>query len=48
MYVAVGEKQGVPRAKLGGTIQADMLKEYIAQKEWIVPPRPGGADRAST
>jgi methylmalonyl-CoA mutase N-terminal domain/subunit len=40
MYVATGEKQGVPRAKLGGTIQADMLKEYIAQKEWIVPPRP--------
>jgi methylmalonyl-CoA mutase N-terminal domain/subunit len=40
MYIAVGEKQGVPRAKLGGTIQADMLKEYIAQKEWIVPPRP--------
>ncbi|HEY7724869.1 MAG TPA: methylmalonyl-CoA mutase family protein [Anaeromyxobacteraceae bacterium] len=40
MYVAVGEKQGVPRSKLGGTIQADMLKEYIAQKEWIVPPRP--------
>jgi methylmalonyl-CoA mutase, N-terminal domain len=40
MYVAVGEKQGVPRAKLGGTIQADMLKEYIAQKEWIIPPRP--------
>jgi methylmalonyl-CoA mutase, N-terminal domain len=40
MYVAVGEKQGVPRAKLGGTIQADMLKEYIAQKEWIVAPRP--------
>ena len=40
MYVAVGEQQGVPRAKLGGTIQADMLKEYIAQKEWIVPPRP--------
>jgi methylmalonyl-CoA mutase N-terminal domain/subunit len=40
MYVAVGEKQGVPRARLGGTLQADMLKEYIAQKEWIVPPRP--------
>src|SRR5574340_783248 len=40
MYVAVGERQGVPRAKLGGTLQADMLKEYIAQKEWIVPPRP--------
>jgi methylmalonyl-CoA mutase, N-terminal domain len=40
MYVAVAEKNGVPRAKLGGTIQADMLKEYIAQKEWIVGPRP--------
>ncbi len=40
MYVAVGEKQGAPRANLGGTIQADMLKEYIAQKEWLVPPRP--------
>ena len=40
MYVAVAEKNGVPRAKLGGTVQADMLKEYIAQKEWIVPPRP--------
>jgi methylmalonyl-CoA mutase N-terminal domain/subunit len=40
MYVAVAEKNGVPRAKLGGTVQADMLKEYIAQKEWIIPPRP--------
>jgi methylmalonyl-CoA mutase N-terminal domain/subunit len=40
MYVAVAEKQGVPMAKLGGTIQNDMLKEYIAQKEWVVPPRP--------
>ncbi|HUB06060.1 MAG TPA: methylmalonyl-CoA mutase family protein, partial [Myxococcales bacterium] len=40
MYVAVAEKAGVPRAKLGGTLQADILKEYIAQKEWIVPPRP--------
>jgi methylmalonyl-CoA mutase N-terminal domain/subunit len=40
MYIAVGEKQGVPMAKLGGTIQNDMLKEYIAQKEWIVAPRP--------
>src|SRR6266852_1478548 len=40
MYIAVGEKQGVPMALLGGTIQNDMLKEYIAQKEWIVPPRP--------
>jgi methylmalonyl-CoA mutase, N-terminal domain len=40
MYIAVAERQGVPMAKLGGTIQNDMLKEYIAQKEWIVPPRP--------
>jgi methylmalonyl-CoA mutase N-terminal domain/subunit len=40
MYIAVGEKQGVPMAKLAGTIQNDMLKEYIAQKEWIVGPRP--------
>jgi methylmalonyl-CoA mutase, N-terminal domain len=40
MYVAVAEKQGVARAKLGGTIQADMLKEYIAQKEWMIPPAP--------
>ena len=40
MYVAVAEGQGVPRAKLGGTLQNDMLKEYIAQKEWIVPPTP--------
>src|SRR5512147_2333720 len=40
MYVAAAEARGIPRARLGGTIQADMLKEYIAQKEWIVPPRP--------
>jgi methylmalonyl-CoA mutase N-terminal domain/subunit len=40
MYIAVAEKQGVHMSKLGGTIQNDMLKEYIAQKEWIVPPRP--------
>jgi methylmalonyl-CoA mutase N-terminal domain/subunit len=40
MYIAVAEKSGVPRAKLGGTLQADILKEYIAQKEWIIPPRP--------
>jgi methylmalonyl-CoA mutase, N-terminal domain len=39
-YVAAGEKKGIPRSKLGGTIQADILKEYIAQKEWIFPPRP--------
>jgi methylmalonyl-CoA mutase N-terminal domain/subunit len=40
MYVAVGEAGGVPRARLGGTLQNDMLKEYIAQKEWMIPPRP--------
>lgn len=39
-YVAAAEKKGIPRAALGGTIQADILKEYIAQKEWIFPPRP--------
>ncbi len=39
-YVAAAEKQGVSRRVLGGTIQADILKEYIAQKEWIFPPRP--------
>jgi methylmalonyl-CoA mutase N-terminal domain/subunit len=39
-YIAAAEKKGIPRAKLGGTIQADILKEYIAQKEWIFPPRP--------
>src|SRR6266852_5922502 len=40
MYIAVAQKPGVPMAKLGGTIQNDMLKEYIAQKEWVIPPRP--------
>ena len=39
-YACVGEKQGVPRNKLRGTIQTDILKEYIAQKEWIFPPEP--------
>ncbi|TMB06099.1 MAG: methylmalonyl-CoA mutase [Deltaproteobacteria bacterium] len=39
-YVAVAEKQGVSQAELGGTIQNDVLKEYIAQKEWVVGPRP--------
>ena len=38
MYLAVGEKQGVPMSKLTGTIQNDILKEYIAQKSWIFPP----------
>lgn len=40
MYIAVADKQGVPPAKLRGTLQNDILKEYIAQKEWIFPPRP--------
>ncbi|HEX7079377.1 MAG TPA: methylmalonyl-CoA mutase family protein [Candidatus Eisenbacteria bacterium] len=40
MYVAVAEKRGIGTEKLGGTIQADMLKEFIAQKEWICPPKP--------
>jgi methylmalonyl-CoA mutase, N-terminal domain len=40
MYLAVGEKQGVAPAKLSGTLQNDILKEYIAQKEYIYPPRP--------
>lgn len=40
MYLAVAEKQGVPKAKLRGTIQNDIFKEYIAQKEWIYPPEP--------
>jgi len=39
-YLCVGEEQGVPREKLRGTIQTDILKEYIAQKEWIFPPEP--------
>jgi methylmalonyl-CoA mutase, N-terminal domain len=39
-YLCVGEQQGVPRAELRGTIQTDILKEYIAQKEWIFPPEP--------
>lgn len=38
MYVAVAEKQGVPQRELRGTVQADILKEYIAQKEWVFPP----------
>jgi methylmalonyl-CoA mutase N-terminal domain/subunit len=39
-YILVGEKQGVPPEKLSGTVQADILKEFIAQKEYIFPPRP--------
>ena len=40
MYIAVADKAGIPRHKLGGTIQNDILKEYIAQKEFIFPPEP--------
>ena len=40
MYLVVGEQQGVPRERLRGTIQTDILKEYIAQKEFIFPPEP--------
>jgi methylmalonyl-CoA mutase, N-terminal domain len=40
MYIAVGEKQGVPADKLEGTIQNDILKEYIARGTYIFPPRP--------
>src|SRR3954447_20997928 len=39
-YICVAEEQGVPQDKLRGTIQTDILKEYIAQKEWIFPPEP--------
>jgi methylmalonyl-CoA mutase, N-terminal domain len=39
-YIAVGEEQGVPEKALSGTVQADILKEFIAQKEYIYPPRP--------
>ena len=40
MYVAQAEAAGVPRARLGGTLQNDILKEYQAQKEFVFPPRP--------
>jgi|SRR5579875_1914158 len=40
MYIAVGEKQGIPPAKLMGTAQNDVLKEYVARGTYIFPPRP--------
>ena len=40
MYLAAAEKQGADRTKLDGTCQTDILKEYIAQKEWLFPPEP--------
>jgi methylmalonyl-CoA mutase N-terminal domain/subunit len=39
-YIAVAEKQGVPLENVRGTLQNDILKEFIAQKEWIFPPEP--------
>ena len=39
-YAAVAQERGIPLAQLGGTTQNDILKEYIAQKEWISPPKP--------
>ncbi len=40
MFLANAEKRGIPFARLRGTLQNDILKEYIAQKEWIFPPEP--------
>ena len=40
MYVALADQQGVDRERLRGTLQNDMFKEFIAQKEWVVPPEP--------
>jgi len=40
MYIVVAEKQGVSQKEIGGTIQNDMLKEFIAQKTFMLPPRP--------
>jgi len=40
MYIAAAEKRGIARARLGGTLQNDILKEYIAQKEFLFPPEP--------
>jgi methylmalonyl-CoA mutase N-terminal domain/subunit len=39
-FLAAAERQGVPWERLDGTLQTDILKEYIAQKEWVFPPRP--------
>ncbi|MFC6836190.1 acyl-CoA mutase large subunit family protein [Halomarina ordinaria] len=40
MYIALADQQGVPRERIRGTLQNDMLKEFIAQKEWVIPPEP--------
>jgi methylmalonyl-CoA mutase N-terminal domain/subunit len=39
-YVALADKRGIPRTHIGGTVQNDCLKEFIAQHAWVVPPRP--------
>jgi len=40
MYVALADQRGIERERLRGTLQNDMLKEFIAQKEWVIPPAP--------
>ena len=40
MYIALADKKGIPREEIRGTLQNDMLKEFIAQKEWVIPPEP--------
>ena len=40
MYVALADRQGIDREQIRGTLQNDMFKEFIAQKEWVVPPEP--------
>ncbi len=44
-YVALADVRGIPRTEIGGTVQNDCLKEFIAQHAWLVPPRPGDAHR---
>src|SRR5688572_29071000 len=39
-YIALADQRGIPRAEIGGTVQNDCLKEFIAQHAWLVPPRP--------
>ncbi len=39
-YIALADKRGIPRNRIGGTVQNDCLKEFIAQHAWLVPPRP--------
>jgi methylmalonyl-CoA mutase N-terminal domain/subunit len=39
-YIALADQRGIPRSQIGGTVQNDCLKEFIAQHAWLVPPRP--------